>query len=342
MASISGSKKGSRTVRTVRKKTAASSKGTKSSKKGYNKGRATKGQIFFVVFLALITVALAIYWCVESESFNIASNNKLQLHFIDVGQGDCTLIITPEGESMLIDSGKDSESEKVISYISKLGIKTLDYMVISHFHDDHYGSCDEVAEEIGVDVVITNGAPADNNTEKELMQTFERQGCEIMTADAGFELTLGELELYVLGPTQISDGGGNNDSLVIKLTYRASSFLFTGDAEILEEEAILDMYTPNSLSCDLIKVGHHGSNTSSSDDFLDAVDPSIALISVGEGNSYGHPHKSVIDSYNERDVEVYRTDRLGDVVILCDGENIMLYQEKSGPIERFLETIGIG
>lgn len=307
---------------------------------GKKRTGASKAQIFFLLFMVFVIVALVVYWCVTSQSFNIASKNKLQLHFIDVGQGDCTLIITPEGESMLIDSGKDRESEKVISYITELGVRELDYMVISHFHDDHYGSCDEVAEKINVNTVIVNAAPPDNNTEKALFETFENEGCEVITVSAGYSFNMGELEIGILAPFEITDGGGNNDSLVMKLTYMESTFLFTGDAETIEEGALLDEYTEETLSCDLIKVGHHGSSTSSSKDFLDAADPSVALISVGEGNSYGHPHKSVIDAYNERDIDIYRTDELGDIVILCDGEKLMLYEKTEGPIERLLELIG--
>lgn len=314
----------------------------KSSTSKRRKAGASKAQIIMLIVMILVIVSLVVYWAVSSQSFNLAAKDKLQLHFIDVDQGDCTLIITPEGESMLIDSGKDRQSEKVVSYISELGIRTLDYMVISHFHDDHYGSCDEVAEEIGVNTVIVNEAAPDNNTEKALMETFEKQGCDVITVSAGYSLTMGELEINILSPFELTDKGGNNDSLVMKMTYRETTFLFTGDAEAKEESIILDTYTAETISADLIKVGHHGSNTSSSEEFLDAVDPSVALISVGEGNSYGHPHKSTIDNYNERDIQIYRTDELGDIVIFCDGSSLMLYKESKGPIESLLEMIGIG
>jgi len=291
-----------------------------------------------IVILILVIIALLIMLINEKSKngslFNRAERESvsgdlseyLQVHYIDVGQGDSALLISPDGETMLIDAGKPSAADTIVSYIKDLGIDQLDYMVITHLHDDHYGSATSVIEKIGVDSVFLNGAEADNSSERKLFSCIEDNNCDAITVSAGYTMSMGEVAINVLGPVSLTDKGGNNDSIVMKVTYENSSFLFTGDAEKEEEAAILEKYG-SFVSADVLKAGHHGSSTSSSEEFITQVSPSVAIISCGTGNSYGHPHQSTLDRYAAHRIEVYRTDLLGAVILASDGEKIMYYEE---------------
>jgi len=221
-----------------------------------------------------------------------------------------------------------------VTYIQNLGIDQLDYMVITHMHDDHYGSAKEVVSEIGVDTVWVNGAEPDNSSERALFSCFADNGCEVRTVNAGYTMSMGEVDIDVVAPFKIMDKGGNSDSIVMKVTYESTSFMFTGDAEEDEEAIIVEKYG-DSLSSDILKSGHHGSNSSSSEVFLNAVSPSAAVISCGKGNSYGHPHKSTLEHYAEHRIKVYRTDELGSVILVSDGRKIMYYHAPTGGIFTF-------
>ena len=244
----------------------------------------------------------------------------LQVHYIDVGQGDSTLIIC-DGEAMLIDAGIVSMGETVVEYIKDCGVTELAYVVCTHAHVDHCGGLDDVIEAFPVGTLF---APYTEFDASGTFTSFEDAAADIglyITIPAlGGEFTLGGAVFAFVGP--LGDYSDVNDSsLVTRLEYGNTSFLFTGDAGT---GALLDSATIGgfSINCDVLKLGHHGSNTSTNDEILDLTTPSLAIASCGFENSYGHPHDEVKTLLEERSIPIYRTDELGSIVIGSDGEKL--------------------
>ena len=251
-------------------------------------------------------------------------SSDLQVYFIDVGQGDASLIVTPDGSTMLIDAGPPEAADALEIYIRDLGIDRLDYLVLTHLHSDHYGGAAVLAENLDIGTVLVSEAEPDNGPERDLYKALKQNGCDMVTVTMGDEFLLGEARAQVLYPYTIVDNGGNNDSIIIKLLYKNTTFLFTGDTEDISEKALVYIYG-ESLSADVLKVAHHGSSTSSTEEFISAVSPSVAVISCEKNNIYGHPHRETQAVLNEHDIKVYRTDLSGTIVIVSDGDNIYRY-----------------
>ena len=255
---------------------------------------------------------------------------NLKIHFIDVGQGDSTLIVTPKNKKILIDGGgSDSKSfdvgeDTLLPYLLDRRIKTIDYAFISHFDTDHVGGILYLMKNLKVKNVIICKQPEDSDNFKKFKELVKQKNINLIVAKKGDKINI-ENNLYfsVLWPDSsntISENVLNNNSLVCKLIYKSFSMLFTGDIEKIAEEAILKEYkNTNKLQSTVLKVAHHGSKSSSIEEFLDVVDPKVAVIGVGKGNRYGHPNIGVLERLENLGTKIYRTDCDGEISIFALG-----------------------
>lgn len=242
---------------------------------------------------------------------------ELKVHFLDVGQGDSCFIELPNQETMLIDAGESEYGDSIVTYIYGQGYDTLDYVVATHPHADHIGGMADVLNTFNIKNFYATAFTTTTQTYERMLNAVESSGAKIHEVMAG-SVILEEPQLLVevVAPKTLGDDS-NNSSVVIKLTYGENKFLFTGDAEKSEED---DIWT--NIKCDVLKVGHHGSATSSSANFLKKIDPKYAVISCGMGNKYGHPTDEVLERLNSRNIEVFRTDLQGTIVFTSDGTTI--------------------
>lgn len=254
---------------------------------------------------------------------------KLEVHFLDVGQAESILIKGPDA-SMLIDAGENGQGEEVLRYLKGAGVSKLDYVVGTHPHSDHIGGLDEVIRELRVEQVILPDLPDEivptTQTYTDLLLAISKKGLKITPAKPGRTYSLGDgAEVRILGPAaQYSDL--NNMSVICRLTYGETAFLFTGDAGVEAEQDILD--SGASVVADVLNAGHHGSNTSTGPRWLEAVSPRVAVISCGVDNSYGHPHREVIAALEAREIRILRTDRNGAVVIASNGKRLAVTTQR--------------
>ena len=259
---------------------------------------------------------------------NAEDNNRFSVHFIDVGQGDCTLIMCDD-MALLIDAGENGHETEVLNYLRSMKIDKLDYIIATHQHSDHIGGIPEVLEEYEADNIImprlTKAQTPTNSTYTAFLKALQNTDAKIISAKPGLKYSLGEAEFEILGPVTNDCEDINSMSAVTKITYGKSSFLVTGDAEKDEELEIIE--SGADLDCDVLRVGHHGSSTSSCKDFLDSVSPEMCVISCGENNDYGHPHDKVVNRLAKYTDEIYRTDICGSIVMTSDGENIEISYE---------------
>ena len=276
------------------------------------------------VVLILVAVAVGI-WIGNDRlgpPFKILREQEAQFHFIDVGQGDAALIRTAEG-NILVDAGTGASEDRLRAYLDNLGIKEIRYAIFSHPDEDHIGGADMILREYDVEQVIL--PPVKPNTEvfASMMKAAEASGSEILWATPSTTLILGGVTCSILAPLRTDYEGTNNGGIVLRVDYGNTSALFMGDAEQVVEEELVAHYGSAAgglLDCDLIKVGHHGSDTSSGEAFLQAVTPDYGVISCGAGNPYGHPTPSVLDAYRTVGATLYRTDLKGSIVFTSTGE----------------------
>lgn len=309
-------------------------------KNSVKNGRKTAVAFVSAALLLLLAAAVIISGYRQADTLHDGDiSDDLQVYFIDVGQGDSSLIVTPDGRTMLIDAGPPEAADALDVYIRDLGIDKLDYLVITHLHSDHYGGAVVLADDMDIETVLVSGAEPDNGVEKDLYKALRRNGCDIVTVAMGDEFMLGEVRVQMLYPYAIVDNGGNNDSIIIKLLYKNTTFLFTGDTEEVSENALVNIYG-DSLSADVLKVAHHGSSTSSSERFISTVSPSVAVISCEKNNSYGHPHRETMDTLEKHGVRVYRTDLSGTVVLLSDGDDIYRYTGRVKKRNTLFQSVG--
>lgn len=263
---------------------------------------------------------------IDNDTSNSVSNSvetSFEVHYIDVGQGDCSLIFC-DGKTMLIDAGENGHETEVLNYLRMHNIDKLDYIIATHQHTDHIGGLPEVLDEIGAENIImprlTKAQTPTNSTYTAFLKSVKNSGAKVIASEVGASYSLGSAGFEIFGPVTDDAEDINNMSVIVKLTYGENTFLFTGDAEKEEEREILA--TDANLDCDVLKVGHHGSGTSSCTDFLNAVTPEICVIQVGADNDYGHPHENIVERLMNYTEEIYRNDLCGDIVITSDGTNI--------------------
>ncbi len=259
------------------------------------------------------------------------TNGKdVRLHFIDVGQGDCTLI-EDNGHYMLIDAGETEYGSTVVSYIKNMGISCLDYVIASHPHSDHIGGLDDVINTFDVKNVIITSEEAVTASFENLLDALEKSNADIIEAMPGKSYTLGLSSFKILAPGKLDDDS-NNNSIAIRLSYKQSSALLCADAE--KEEELYIARSGENIASDLLKVNHHGSPGSSCEEFLYKVQPKYAVISVGKDNSYGHPSMNVLSALNAVGAKIYRTDLNGNVVASLTGSSVSVSTEKNDTDKR--------
>lgn len=255
--------------------------------------------------------------------------DKLVSHYIDVGQGDCEFIEFPDGETMLIDAGTSDGSSKIIRYIENLGYNYIDYVVATHPHADHIGGMKKVIEKFDIGTVYMPKAETTTSTYSNLLKAIQKKGKKIKTARAGTEIYNGRdqyISVETLAPNSSEYESLNDYSVVLKITYGKVRLLYMGDAEVLSENEILNKNY--DVSADVIKVGHHGSNTSSGQNFVNAVNAQFAIFSVGSNNDYHHPHSQVVNRWKNSGAEILRTDTMGSIVLSTDGDSFDINTEK--------------
>lgn len=287
-------------------------------------------------YLWIISILLFFAGCGQAEaqqpasvSTTAQSSSLLKVHTIDVGQGDSIFIELPNTQAMLIDAGTNASDDIVCAYIKGLGYEKIDYLIGTHPHEDHIGGLDTVIKTFDIGNIYMPKASANTKTFEDVLTAIKDKGLSITTAKAGVSILNSEdpaLSINIVAPNQAEYADLNNYSAVIKLTYGDTSFLFTGDAETLSEKEIT-----GDISADVLKAGHHGSDTSSSPEFVSRVAPKYVLISVGTGNKYGHPVQSVLDTFDSIGAEVFRTDLLGSIVTVSDGKTISFNQKGAVP-----------
>ncbi len=268
----------------------------------------------------------------------VPEDETLAVHFIDVGQADSALLLCG-GQAMLIDGGNVDDSSLVVSYLTAQGVDELDYLVCTHAHEDHAGGLSGPLNTCSVRQVFSPVTEYDSKSFRDFLTYTEAQGLSPTVPEPDATFALGEAVVTVLGPRR-EYPDTNDTSIVLRVDYGETSFLFTGDMERTAEADLLE--DGCALDATVLKVGHHGSDTSTSYSFLREVMPEYAVISVGTDNSYGHPSEDVLSRLYDAGCTVYRTDRLGSIVAVSDGENVSFTYETDGQPETGREPAGTG
>ncbi len=272
---------------------------------------------------------LVLLFVLVSMTLPVQANQKTEekLYFIDVGQADC-ILVESNGLYMLIDGGEEDDGEPIKQYLKSKGVDKLTYVIATHHHSDHIGGLDDVIGSFSTDNVIMPKVSATTKCFENLINAVIKSKAKVIEPTVGDSYTLGDFKFTILGPLKYDNDDMNNNSVVIKLVNKNDSFILTGDAETAEENDILD--TGIDISANVLKAGHHGSYTSTSDEFLNKVSPRYAVISVGKDNSYGHPSEETITKLNNKNVKIYRTDINGTIIAESSGNGIVFSEERTG------------
>lgn len=280
----------------------------------------------FKLILPLFIIILSLFLYQTNDTSNY--KNQMTIHYIDVGQGDC-ILIQVNNKNLLIDSGPSSNRKSLLDYLENLNIKKLDYIIATHPHEDHIGNMDTIIRRYNIGSFYSPKVTHSSTTFENMISSLVDKNLKINILNRGVTgINLGEnTSVSVYSPLENLYSDNLNDySPIIKITFLNNSFLFTGDAEISTENTVLSQN--ENLKCDILKIGHHGSSTSTSPDFITAVNPSIAIISVGKNNPYGHPTPEIISLLNSLNIKTIRTDINGSIIAISDGSNIKIYNIK--------------
>ena len=265
-------------------------------------------------------------WILVFVLLPLSALADLQVYFLDVGQGDSTLVIC-DGESMIIDGGPSFASEFLYAFIrDTLKLEHMDFVINTHPHEDHVGGISAVLNAVPVDLILSPLTEWNSKKFESMKSLASKQGAPIIVPDEGDTLQLGGATVTVLHcwPQAGTYTTTNDTSIVVRIDYGETSIIVTGDAEYTSEYMMIDSGLP--LKADVLRVGHHGSYTSTTQEFLEAVGPQYAVISCGKGNDYGHPHQVTLNKL--AGIELYRTDLQGTVLCVSDGHNIRFTVEK--------------
>lgn len=280
--------------------------------------RAIYRRLIHVMFVSIILISGFSFSSISSFAANQNQANEMEVHFIDVGQADATLI-TCDGHSMLIDTADDTKGTAIQSYLQNHGIAKLDYLVLTHPDSDHIGGAPVIITKFEIDNVFVSNYKKDDITYEKLIQALEYKYLEYLTPAVGSQYQLGTATITILAPCKSYDNP-NDSSIALMIQNGDNKFLFTGDAT---ESAEADILKSNpDVSADVYKAGHHGSKNSTSEEFFKAVNPKYAVVSCAEGNSFGHPHAQTLNTLRMHDVKVYRTDEEGTIIAISDGMSI--------------------
>lgn len=279
--------------------------------------------------ILVLTIMIILAGCgLETINSDKEYSGQLIVHFLDVGQGDSIFIQFPNGETALIDGGTRNSGEKVVKYLKELNIYFIDYLIATHPHEDHIGGLPEVIRNFEIGKVYMPNRTTNTLIFEELLKELKAKDLKISIAKGGDAIIdKTDIKFLILAPNRDDYERTNDFSIVTKIKYKNISFILTGDAEKDSEKDMLK--EDFNLKADVLKLGHHGSNTSSTIDFLEAVKPDYAIISVGADNSYGHPHREVLDRMKHIDTEILRTDELGDIIFKSNGIDLNIEKNKN-------------
>lgn len=283
-----------------------------------------KKKIFILIYMLFTSVFII---CCKHTNINLENlSNNMNVHFINVGQGD-SILIQVNNKNLLIDSGPKESKKNLISYLNDLNIKKIDFLIATHPHEDHIGNMDEVIKKYDIKAFYSPKVTTTTKSFESMIDALKSKNLKINILKSGpTSIDLGEnTTISILSPNKDKYISGNTENInnyspVILIKFGENKFLFTGDAEKEVEKDILSSNV--DIKADVLKVGHHGSSTSTSEEFLNAVNPSIAVICVGEDNSYGHPHKETLTLLNSKKIKTLRTDLNGNIVLSSDGKSI--------------------
>ncbi|MCD6413055.1 MAG: MBL fold metallo-hydrolase [Elusimicrobia bacterium] len=288
---------------------------------------------FCITFLLIVLLP---YFCeAGTKKSSTGKRRLLRVTFVDVGQGDCEFIRTPGGKTILVDAGPgateydnfDAGKKIVVPYLKSLKVKKIDYVVMSHAHNDHIGGLRAVLKNFPVGNFVDPGFDYPSWVYEDILKLVDKKKIKYVEAHAGDVFKWDKYcRIEVFNPPEKYFRGGseaNENSIILKLTYKKVSFLFTGDAERKAERFVVKHFK-DELMCTFLKVAHHGSATSTSQEFLDWSQPLVAVIEVGQGNRWGHPKREVLKRLKEYGCQIYRTDRNGFVEVITDGKKYKL------------------
>lgn len=273
---------------------------------------------------------------VKTENVATTTQTKLgdmKIHYIDVGQGDSELIQV-DSKNILIDAG--TSDKKALNYLKTLGITTLDYVIVTHPHEDHLGSMDDVINTFDIGTFYSPKVTTTTKAYENMINALKAKTLKLTVPKVGDTLSIGDATLTFLAPNSEKYEDLNNYSIVCKLKYGNNSFLFDGDAEALSESEILAKQL--DIQADVIKIGHHGSSSSTTQSFLDKVNPKYAIISDAKGNDYGHPYQVTLDKLNAKGIKTFRTDLNGTIIATSNGTDITFNEN---PVDNSVNVAGV-
>lgn len=307
------------------------------------KSKKRKKILTFIIILVIFSVIVNRYTSISYNTITVTqynSEDELQIHIIDVGQAESILIVQ-DGFTMLVDSGDNFTGDDVVKYIKNLGIDKIDIFLITHFHRDHAGGAHKIISSLDVKKIVCHKFSdlstmqerfwyIDMSISRSIRETFGSMSIFMESACENNKLKnfdVGDAKVYTL--SQNNDAVNvNNKSIVFKLVYGDFSMLFMADAESEVEKELLE--EDADLSADVLKIGHHGSKTSTTDEFLDKVNPKYAVVSCGNGNDYNHPYGAVTKRFEDKNIPLYRTDELGDIVITVKDDGEIVFDKENG------------
>lgn len=285
-----------------------------------------KKRIISFIFVFILASLLITSYSGTNTSYSL-KENQLYIHYIDVDQGD-SILVQVNNKNLLIDAGPKSSRNDLTNYLDNLNIKSIDYVISTHPHEDHIGGMSKIIDTYDIGKFYAPKITHTSKTFESMISSLKNKNLKINIIKRGLcSIDLGKgTTLTVFSPTKdiyetSNNPDYNNYSPIIKLTYYDTSFLFTGDAESLAEKEVLK--NGDDISANVLKLGHHGSSTSTSDEFLEKVNPSISIASLGYLNSYGHPHKEITDKLKNKNITLYRTDKDGTIILASNGKSIL-------------------
>lgn len=282
-----------------------------------------------IVLLLCIFLLAGCTEAVKTEKIPVTAGHEMQVHFIDVGQGDSILIESPSGKTMLIDGGVKGAGQQIVSYLKELGINKLDIVVATHPDADHIGGLIPVLDNMMIEQFYDSGKVHTSQTFEEMLTRIDEKNIPYHVPKIGDDIEFDkDVNVKVLNANdQATD---NNDaSIVLKMTYGNVSFLLTGDAGVALEKEMLQY----DVKATVLKAGHHGSNTSSSEEFIQAVKPEVTILSYGEDNKYGHPHAEIVDRLQAIGSKIYATADLGTITVSTDGVSYTVNGKETSSVE---------
>jgi len=289
-------------------------------------------KILPIIVLALLPICIAVLIALgPRDGGHVLPDGRLEAHFLDVGQGDCILLQTPDGRNVLIDAGDRGSAGDVVRYLERNGVGRIDLLVITHPHMDHIGGLPRVLERFGVAKVIDAGYPHGSQAYKEVLSSIASRRIDYRSAAASPSPRVSkDVSFEVLWPPNgyapSGEAGLNNGSVVLRVAFGDVSLLLAGDIQHDAECRILA--ARRELQSTILKVAHHGSPDSTSSEFLQVVQPEYAVISVGAENAHGHPGRATLRRLNASGAAIYRTDRDGNVVFTTDGKMVQVATER--------------